>query len=89
MTERIKERNTTFKNNLKSARRIKGIIQKVAAEKIGIKASSLSAYEEGRTEPPYLILEKIIVAYGIPKSKVNDFIFGDYPTEKKAVSQEY
>ena len=50
---------------LKAARINQGLLQKKAAELIGISVDTLKNYERGKTFPDVLTLKKIEKAYGV------------------------
>lgn len=52
-------------NNLKYLRKKKGLTQQQFADELGIKRASVGAYEEGRAEPRYELLDRIAVFYGL------------------------
>lgn len=50
---------STFKDNLRTARLLKGMTQAEVAEKIGIAKSSYSLYESGKRTPNVIMIKKI------------------------------
>lgn len=52
-------------NNLKYLRKTKGLTQQQFADAMEIKRASVGAYEEGRAEPRYELLDKIATFYGL------------------------
>jgi transcriptional regulator with XRE-family HTH domain len=52
----------TFRQNLKYFRKRKGLTQVGLASVLGITRASVGAYEEGRAEPPYVILQRMCKA---------------------------
>lgn len=52
-------------NNLKYLRKKKGLTQQQFADELGIKRASVGAYEEGRAEPRYELLNKIAMFYNL------------------------
>src|SRR5690606_383476 len=52
-------------NNLKYLRKKKGLTQQQFADALGIKRASVGAYEEGRAEPRYDLLDKIAAFYSL------------------------
>lgn len=62
----------TFAENMKAARHKRLLSQEGAAAKLGIKRSTLGAYEEGRAEPPYAVLLTICRTYSV--ENIADFL---------------
>lgn len=60
---------SVFARNLVKVRHKWNLTQEAAADQIGLKRSSLGAYEEGRAEPSIPNLTKIIEAYSISDVK--------------------
>jgi transcriptional regulator with XRE-family HTH domain len=76
---------STFQINMIRARNSYGWSQEEAAKNIGIKRPTLAAYEEGRSEPGFDILQKICKAYNI--KNVSAFIFDpDFTASDKALN---
>ena len=67
-----------FKDNMKNARKNKGWNQKEAAENLGIKVHNIGAYEEGRAEPKFDNLQKIISGYSINPVDLHTFLYENY-----------
>lgn len=64
-------------NNLKYLRKKKGLTQQQFADELDIKRASVGAYEEGRAEPKYELLDKIASYYELTldelvKEDIND-----------------
>ena len=55
----------SFAANLKKERRRRELTQQQAADLIGIKKSSLNAYEQGYAEPNIQTIKLIVTAYEI------------------------
>lgn len=68
-----------FSKNLVETRKLYGYTQQEAAELIGIKRATLGAYEEGRAEPSYELLQRICNAYRI--TNLMAFLFLPYMQE--------
>lgn len=67
----------TIANNLKYLRKKKGLTQQQFADALEIKRASVGAYEEGRAEPRYELLDKIASFYDMTidelvKDEIND-----------------
>jgi transcriptional regulator with XRE-family HTH domain len=54
-----------FSKNLKKLRKIKNMSQKDIAELLGITRQAIAAYETGKREPNYLILQKVADIFGV------------------------
>ncbi len=52
-------------DNLKKARKAHNISQEKAAVLLQIPRPRLASYEEGRAEPPYILLPRLVDVYGI------------------------
>lgn len=68
-----------FKENMKNARKKAGWNQKEAALKLDIKVHNIGAYEEGRAEPSFINLSKIINGYCISHVDLHTFLYGNLP----------
>lgn len=55
---------------LKTAREIRGLRQKEAADLLGVSVDTLSNYERGRSYPDIPVLRKIEDLYGVPYSRL-------------------
>lgn len=56
--------------NLKHLRKIKGVTQRQFADDLSIKRSSVGAYEEGRAEPKYDLLNKIAEYFNLTMDEI-------------------
>lgn len=66
-------------NNLKFLRKQKGLTQQEFADEMEIKRASVGAYEEGRAEPKYELLDKIARFYELTMDElVNDTIDAEW-----------
>lgn len=66
-------------NNLKFLRKQKGLTQQEFADEMEIKRASVGAYEEGRAEPKYELLDKIARFYELTMDElVNDTINAEW-----------
>ena len=54
-----------LQENIKNLRKYKSMNQEKLAELVGVKRSSIGAYEEGRAEPPIGTLNKMAKVFGI------------------------
>lgn len=85
----------TIGENIKKARESAGMTQKELAEKLGIKAGTISAFEKDRTNIKHSTAKKISDALEIPLSMIlkdsedilNDFVA--HPEEWEDVSHKY
>lgn len=55
---------------LKTAREIRGLRQKEAADLLGVSVDTLSNYERGKSYPDIPVLRKIEDLYGVPYSRL-------------------
>lgn len=55
--------------NIKELRSMQGLTQQKFAEEMGIKRSSVGAYEEGRAEPPLYLIINICKKFRVPIGK--------------------
>ena len=55
---------------LKTAREIRGVRQKEAADLLGVSVDTLSNYERGKSYPDIPVLRKIEDLYGVPYSRL-------------------
>lgn len=55
---------------LKTARELSGLLQKEAANKLGISVETLGNYERGKSYPDIPTLRKIEKLYGVPYSRL-------------------
>jgi transcriptional regulator with XRE-family HTH domain len=62
---RYNDSKRPFAKNLRKVRSIKGWTQEEAAKRMGIKRSTLGAYEEDRSTPHIDDLDSILSVYGI------------------------
>lgn len=67
----VDEMSIQFRISLEAARVNAKLLQKDAAEKIGISLKTLQNYENGRTKPNWDILEKMSAIYKIPIGMLN------------------
>lgn len=75
-------------NNLKYLRKKKKLTQQQFADELGIKRASVGAYEEGRAEPKYDLLDKIAQFYGLSMDELIKDIINDQwkPASKASAS---
>lgn len=77
----------TIANNLKFLRKKKGLTQQEFADLMEIKRASVGAYEEGRADPKYDLLDKIARFYELTMDElVNETIDEDWKPTPKAAS---
>lgn len=57
-------------SNLKYLRKVKGVTQRQFADDLSIKRSSVGAYEEGRAEPRYDLLNKIAAYFELTMDEI-------------------
>lgn len=62
--------NTGATFTLKTARELKKLSQREAAEKLGINVGTLSNYENGNSYPDVPVIRKIEELYGIPYDRL-------------------
>lgn len=63
----------TISQNLKDLRRLSGMTQEQAAEKVGLTRQAISSYESGRTQPDLAMLEQLAAVYGV---ELTDVLYG-------------
>ena len=71
-----------FAANIRNLRKDKGWTQSKASTIIGIKASKLGSYEEGRAFPRKNDLHKFITAYAVPHEQLYNLIYSKYPAKE-------
>ena len=71
-------------NKIRELRNGSGMTQAELAAKLGISASSVGMYEQGRREPDSETILKLCSIFGIS----TDYLLGNTKTEKKSVGRE-
>lgn len=70
--------------NLKNARKKKGLTQSAVAEKLGIDDTTISKYENDKSEPDLQTLDRLATIYGC--SSVNELISGKVDFTSQLIS---
>ena len=73
-----------FGNNLRSLRQSRGLTQAQLAESLGISASTIGMYEQGRREPDNATLAKICALLRVS----TDCVLGFTPAEEQQAERE-
>jgi len=70
LNKKYKEIRYIFSNNLRKLRKLKGLSQENASQKIGIKQNTWSNYENGKSYPDPEIIEDIIKLLDIERNQL-------------------
>lgn len=85
----------TIGENIKKAREDAGLTQKKLADKLGIKAGTISAFEHDRTNIKYSTVKRISSALEVPLSEILETSenilkdFSEYPEHWEDVAYKY
>jgi len=71
---------SSIHENLKAARKARGMTQEEAAQHLGVTRQTVSSYEAGRTQPDLDMLRRLAEVYD---TEINDLLYGDSREQRR------